>query len=220
MKLVEFISVSLSSLLGNLFKSPNLITPVVYKIHLKFLVFGTSGAGKSTLIEILHKISENITVHRKDTTREPRPTEDGKEVLDLRFVRELNKDDYDVIYHKYSHYYGIRRDLLIKAFQNKEVHFIIIRDIHAIQQLKYMYPDAKAIYIHADPNEIPKRLQLREGVDFEERVRRIKEEFKEFVENNTLFDHVVVNFWDLEDAKKQLQNIINSYVRKSTSYIN
>src|SRR3989338_7219514 len=149
----------------------------MYKIHLKFVVFGTSGAGKSTLMEILHKINSNITIHQKDTTRNPRKTE------------------------------------------TKEIHFIIMRDIHAIQQFKYMYPDVKAIYIHTDPKEIPKRLQEREGVDFNERLKRVKEEFNEFVENNISFDHVIVNFWDLKDAQKQIQNIINSYIRKSTSKI-
>lgn len=191
----------------------------MYKIHIKFLIFGSSGAGKSALMEILQKISPNITIHRKDTTRQPRKTENSEGALDLRFVKELNAEEYDLIYHKYGNYYGIRKDSLLDAFKNKEMHFIIVRDIHAIQQFKYIYPDAKAIYIHADPNEIPKRLQLREGVEFEERAKRIKEEFNEFVENNTLFDHVVVNFWDIEGAKKQLQNIINCYVRKSTSNI-
>ncbi len=192
----------------------------MYKIHLKFVVFGTSGAGKSTLMEILHKINSNITIHQKDTTRNPRKTESKEGATDLRFVKDFKTEDYDVAYHKYGNYYGIRRDLLLKAFENKEIHFIIMRDIHAIQQFKYMYPDVKAIYIHTDPKEIPKRLQEREGVDFNERLKRVKEEFNEFVENNILFDHVIVNFWDLKDAQKQIQNIINSYIRKSTSNIN
>ena len=186
---------------------------------MKFVVFGSSGAGKSTLMEILRKINANITIHQKDTTREPRKTESADGATDLRFVKELKQEDYDIIYHKYGNYYGIRRDLLIKAFENKEIHFIIVRDIHAIQQFKYMYPGAKAIYIHTDPEQIPKRLQEREGVDFEERHKRVKEEFNEFVENNTLFDHVIVNFWDLKDAQKQLQNVINYYIRQSTSNI-
>lgn len=188
----------------------------MYKIHLKFVVFGTSGAGKSILMDILHKINPNITINKKDSTRKPRISESKKGSIDLRFVKHLKKEDYDVIYHKYSNFYGIRRDTMLKAFQNKEIHFIIIRDIHAIQQFKYMYPDAKAIFIHTDHSQIPKRLQMREGIDFDERVKRIKDEFNEYVENNTLFDHVVVNFWDLKDAQKQLQNIINSYIRKST----
>lgn len=192
----------------------------MYKIHLKFAVFGTSGAGKSTLMEILHKINPNITIHQKDTTRNPRETEAKEGATDLRFVKNFKTEEYDVIYHKYGNYYGIRRDLLLKAFEHKEIHFIIIRDIHAIQQFKYMYPDVRAIYIHTDPKEIPKRLQDREGIDVIERLKRVKEEFNEFVENNTLFDHVVVNFWDLKDAQKQIQNIINSYIRKSASNIN
>jgi guanylate kinase len=187
---------------------------------MKFIVFGTSGAGKSTLMEILKKINPNITVHQKDTTRKPRKTESSDGALDLRFVEDFKSEDYDVVYHKYGNYYGIRREVLLKAFENKEIHFIIVRDIHAIQQFKYMYPDAKAIFIHTDPKDIPERLQIRESLDSDERIKRVKEEFNEFVEHNTLFDHVVVNFWDLKDAQKQLQNILNMYVRKSTSNMN
>lgn len=176
----------------------------------------SSGSGKSIIIEILQKISKNITIHKKDTTRLPRKTENKECCLDLRFVKEFNKEDCDIIYHKYDHYYGIRRDQLIKAFENKEMHFIIIRDIHAISAFKYMYPDAISIYINSNPDKIPERLQKREGVDVKERIKRIKVEYLEFVENNTLFDHVIVNFLDIDNAKKQIQNIINHYVRRST----
>ncbi len=81
-------------------------------------MFGTSGAGKSTLMEILHTINPYITIHQKDTTRVPRKTESKEGATDLRFVKDFNKENYDLVYHKYGQYYGVRRDLLLKAFQN------------------------------------------------------------------------------------------------------
>lgn len=197
----------------------------MYPLHLKFAAYGSSGSGKSSLIEIVEKIASNITVHRKDTTRKPRPNENPDKSLDLRFLSQKDFDtntrsgEYDLVYEKYGGLYGVRRDQLIKAFENKEIHFAIVRDISAIQQFKFMYRDAVALYIHADPETIPENLRKREGVNFEERLRRIQMEYKEFIENNTLFDHVVLNFWELDNSVRQLRNILHSYVRKSTSYL-
>ncbi len=194
----------------------------MYSMHMKFAVFGVSGAGKSTLIDLVRRITPNVTVHKKDTTRPPRNELERTEgSRDLEFVSEeefkKRELDYDVVYSKYNHLYGIKRDQLIAAFERKEVHFIIVSDITAIQRLKFMYPDMKAIYIHVDPNSIPEHLQKREGVDFEERVNRIRQGYTEFIENSMLFDHVVLNFWDRENAVRQVQNILHYYVRRAAS---
>lgn len=188
----------------------------MYKIHLKFAIFGASGSGKSTILRLLQKISPNVSIHRKDSTRPPRKTEPKEGTIELRFVKILNNEEYDIIYPLYGHLYGVRKNLLMKAFDKKEIHFIVINNISAIQQFKYMYPDAKAIYIHTDPEKIPENYQKREGIELVERKRRILQQYHEFLENNTLFDHVVLNFWDLENSTKQLKNIIHYYMRKAT----
>ena len=75
----------------------------MYPIHLKFAVYGSSGSGKSTLIETVQKVAPNITVHRKDTTRQPRETESLDGTLDLRFLdrtefdKNTEKGEYDVV---------------------------------------------------------------------------------------------------------------------------
>src|SRR3989344_580119 len=180
----------------------------MYPIHLKFIISGVSGAGKTTLIELLQKISPliKITVHKKDTTRQLRINEQSNNSLELNFVNQEEFDKnkktgiYDIVYYRYSNLYGIRHDQLIKAFTEKEVHFIIISDISAIRQLKFMYPDLKAIYVYVDPKTIPEQLQAREGLAPQERLDRIKQSYTEFLENSTLYDHVVLNFWDKENA--------------------
>ena len=191
----------------------------MYPIHMKFAVFGSSGAGKSTLIDILKKIEPNATVHRRDTSRGPRPHEPPEGTADLRFIsreefeKRLANNEYDIVSETYGNLYGVRRDQLLEAFKKKEIHLVIIRDIPAIKRFKFMYRDVKAIYIHADPNNIPKRLRERDGVKAEERIRRSQIEYKDFVDSSTLFDHVVINFWDRDNAVRQLENIFHFYAR-------
>ena len=194
----------------------------MYPIHSKYVVHGSSGSGKSALIELLEESSYNVSVHRKDSTREHRPNESPEGTLDLRFLdqatfeKNRKRGKYDIVYEKYGNLYGIRKDQLTEAFENKESHFLIIRDISAIRQFKYTYPDAKAIYIHADPKSIPERLRERDGMSPKKRQERTREEYDEYKHNNTLFDHVVLNFWDLEGAALQMKNIMHKYAKKAT----
>lgn len=187
---------------------------------MKFAVYGSSGSGKSKLMEIVTGLAPNVTIHRKDTTRTPRAGED-EQTLDLRFVEEKEfserqkEGEYDIAYYKYGGMYGVRRDQIVEAFQEKQVHYVIIRDINALKDFKMMYSDAKALYIHANPENIPRNLKARDGVKAEERMKRTVQEYYEYLDNSTAFDHVILNFWDIDNAIKQIRNIQNFYVRRA-----
>ncbi len=189
------------------------------KTYTLFAVFGTSGAGKSTLLKIIQKIYPEATIHKKYTDRKRRRKEKLANYVDLKFVKVIDTSKCILTYFKYKHYYGIRKDLLEKAHRDKEMHFIIIRDISAIRRMKSMHPEIKTIYVHTDPGAVTKHLQLREGISAKERIERIKGEYLEFVQNNTLFDYVVVNFWDLDNALIQLQSIINRHHKLAAEFL-
>ena len=178
-------------------------------------VFGASGSGKSTLLDIITQICPQATVHRKLTTRKIRPGESAQNAKDLVFVDEVDPRKCEVVYRKFGNDYGVRKDLLRQAFMKKEVHFIIMRDTQAIRKLKQSHPETRTIYIHTDPESVDRNLQKREGVDMQGRRSRIRDDFAEFVHNNTLFDHVVVNFWDIENATRQIENILASCLKSA-----
>jgi guanylate kinase len=183
-----------------------------------FAIYGVSGGGKSTFIEILSKVNSSITIHKKDTTREP----DDKEIavinselnfLDIqKFDSKRERGEYEVVYLKHGNYYGVLSNQLTESFEKKKIHCIIVRDIIALKELKNNFLNLKTIYFHVDPSIVPERLAERDRYDTETRREKIKEEFKEYVENNTLFDHTIVNFWEISNAVRQLQNIINHYI--------
>ncbi|MDX2154025.1 MAG: hypothetical protein SFV54_25015 [Bryobacteraceae bacterium] len=182
--------------------------------HLLVGLYGVSGSGKSTVMKILGLVNKALTVHTKDSTRKPGTNED-----DLRCISEdefrANEANgvYELIYYKYGNYYGIRRDQLRDAFECRSIHCIIIRDITALQILKRRYR-LRALYFHADPETAVEHIRRRDREDPEQRLLRLREEYKEFIDHNTLFDHVIVNFWDVNNALLQLQRLFELWDRQ------
>ncbi len=178
--------------------------------NLFFIVYGASGSGKSTILNLIKDI-KNVSIHKKDTTRSLRKNEEKNGTLDIRFINKFNKNEYSLIYKQWGNYYGIRKDLICKAIDNKEFHFIIIGDMKVLKKFISKYPNCIKIYIHYDPSEIPKRFKERDTLEFKQRKNKINKQYLDFIKNNTLFDHVIVNFWDIEHSKKQILNILKLY---------
>lgn len=174
-----------------------------------FVLYGASGSGKSSLLNFAKEL-DGISIHQKDTTRPKRSTE--KDCMsDLRFVQKIIRHRYLVTYKKYGYRYGIRKDLIEKAIERSELHFIILTDISAIKKLKHEYPGTVIIYLHADPDKIPLQFKLRNDNGFKKRKEGIRKQYADFIRNNILFNHVIVNFGNIENAQEQLFNIIRIY---------
>lgn len=182
--------------------------------NLIFILYGASGAGKSSILNFIKKI-KGCSIYQKDTTRPNRKKENKKGVLELRFIKKLIPEKYALIYKQYGYEYGVRKDLLEKSIKNNDFHFIIINDVKAIKQFKKKFTNTVNIYIHCDPNIIPERIKARDGLMDEKRRRRIRFQYLDFIKNNLLFDHTVVNLWEIKHAEEQILSIINSY-KKST----
>ncbi|HSQ03396.1 MAG TPA: hypothetical protein VLN59_05145 [Burkholderiales bacterium] len=185
--------------------------------YLLFAFYGVSGAGKTIVLNTTQQIGSDVKLHIKDSTKvlgdgEPRPT-------DLRLIsnEEFNacqaQNDYELTYQKYGARYAIVRQQLLDAFTKKEAHCVIIRDITALETFVRSYPHTKTVYFHVDPAVVRDRLAERGEKRVKERLQRIDQEYKEFIENNTLFDHIVLNAWSVDDAVRQLQRIIADYRR-------
>jgi guanylate kinase len=187
------------------------------RIYRLFAVFGASGSGKSTFLSIVRQICPDVSVHRKFTTRSRRPGEALENMEDLEMVDKINPDLCLAIYLKFEHYYGIRKDLIRIAYANREMHFIIIRDIQTIRNIKMMHPELVVIYVHSDPHTIEDAIQAREGIDKAERLRRIEDDYQDYVNNVELFDHTVLNLWDKHTAERQFRRIIAYYQQNSAS---
>lgn len=195
----------------------------MHPIHLKFIVAGVSGVGKSTILNLLKKTdaSHSITVHQKDTTRTPRPSDSDFQDVSCISTEEFEKRrrnrEYELIFTgKSGKLYGVRHDQLVKACAEKEIHFIIFRNFSAIRKFKSIHPDTKVIYMYTDRENLFEHLKQRNGIDdsaISMAINMIRVEFQEFIDNNTLFDHVIINTREEANCVQQLLNIIDKYVR-------
>ncbi len=178
--------------------------------NLFFIVYGASGSGKSTILKFVKDI-QNVSVHRKDTTRSYRKYEIEDECADINYVKSFNEDEYIFIHYLWGNRYGIRKDLISKAQKNKELHFIVIGDVKILKKFKSIYPNTVTIYVHCDPSEISRRFLERDSHEWERRKKGINKQIIDFINNNTLFDHIIINSWDIQHTKKQALSILKLY---------
>ncbi len=183
------------------------------KIIKFFIIYGNSGSGKSTILRSICR-NKNYVIDSKDTNRPIRKNESQKNNPELTFVDNLMALNYELIYKRCGYSYGIRKDLLKKSLRDDKIHFIIINDVKSIKDFKKKYPKSVAIYIHCDPKTIFERIKQRKDSksDTKKRILIQKQQYLDFFNNNLIFDNVVINLWDINNAKKQLLRIINQYI--------
>jgi guanylate kinase len=179
------------------------------------LVAGASGAGKTFLLENVAVIDSSVRIIKKLTTREPRPFELQRppELLDLHFSRPLSEvQACDYRYHYAKDWYGIQRaeiDAVLKAGMDP---ILIVRNGATIRELKRTYKDAVVIYLQSalSGEDLRGKLQKqgRTDLDIEERMRRMDNDFHDYVSNVDLFGHVIINYYEQDTLIEQMQRVL------------
>lgn len=164
------------------------------KTPLIFLIFGASGSGKSTLVQELEKMKQFVTVHTKGTDREDRQY-DGDEIL---CKKNISSYEYDYIYSRYDHKYGIQRIQIDNAIQQGKHHFIICNDADTIEAIKKDYGvKVRVIFLRFDaPRESILAIQKLRKISDDEinlRVQKIQHLNQVFIDRSYLFDEVIIN---------------------------
>lgn len=164
------------------------------KTPLIFLIFGASGSGKSTLMQELEKMKQFVTVHTKGTDREDRQY-DGDEIL---CKKEISSYEYDYIYSRYDHRYGIQRIQIDNSIQQGKHHFIICNDADTIEDIKRDYGvKVRVIFLRFDaPRESILAIQKSRKISDDEinlRVQKIQHLNQVFIDRSYLFDEVIIN---------------------------
>lgn len=179
------------------------------------IVAGASGAGKSFLLEQLGILDPRVVPIKKLTTRTPRPYEatEGKEHFDLDFshpLRDVQTCDYRYFYG--SDWYGIRRTDIELALSRGLFPVTIVRNADAILTIKRDFPSALVLYLQSalSGDDLRRRLaqQGRDDLDINERMRRLEDDFHDYVGHLELFDYVLINYYDRQSLLEQMQKVL------------
>ncbi len=174
------------------------------------IISSISGGGKTTLIRLVRKKNPQLRRVITTTTRPPRDNEvDG---IDYHFIDEdtfqnYRGKDYFIEYAQiYGHYYGVRKESLIKELESGGT-LLINMDFQGLKKIKETFPREKIVSIFISPvsNEIwKKRLLQREKTQLitKEIGVRIKDGYEE-LKVKDYYDHIVINDL-LEDAANDI----------------
>lgn len=177
------------------------------------IVAGASGAGKTFMLYQLSRYRNDIIPIKKYTTRGPRKNELSDETLDLH----LNCDDRDIrrcnyTYQYCNHSYGIIKSDIDKVLKLGKNPMVIVANCNAISKIKKDYPSALVFYIQSGLSGSDlqsKLLQYRDPIDVEERMKRQKSGFNDYVQhmNKKLFDYILINYYD-DTFMQQIEYIL------------
>lgn len=196
--------------------------------HLKLLFVGTSGSGKSTLLELLTNENPRWRMHVKDTTR---PEEERDRTRTKRDLNHITPEEFRARRHSGAYLttevydtnlYGVVRDQIEEDVRDQAVSLIILTNLDAVRELKRRFLDAIAIFLYSEPQLVKERLLERERIhpdpakavaDATRRLDIIEQTYEDFLNNNTLFDHVIVNYLERQNLLRQTTNIIRHWER-------
>ena len=187
------------------------------------VISGPSGVGKGTIINHLKDIYEEknkkLYLSISATTRAPREGEvDGVNyyfISEKEFKKRIKKNDF-LEYNIYGtgKYYGTPKSTIME-FLKTGYDVLLEIEINGYKQIKENFKDAIGIFIMPpDIDELYNRLKNRNTED-EETIRIRLETAKKEIEENYIYDYIVVNENNKSlEAANEIYRIINRRGRK------
>ena len=178
--------------------------------NLLIVLSGPSGVGKGTIVNRLLS-SGGFSLSVSYTTRAPREGEsEGVSYFftdKQTFEKRISEGGFLEYSEHFGNYYGTPKDFVYEKLKCGDV--ILEIEVDGALQVKRAHPEALLIMI-APPNEgeLISRLEKRGSESREKILERVKRMDYELSKKN-LYDYTVVND-DLEEAVKEIRNIINS----------
>ena len=183
------------------------------------LLFGASGSGKSALFSEFETIAA-FSIHKKGSTR-PKKQYDGNEITHV--VEKELRSQYNYIYSRYGHFYGLQKCQFETAIQEEKIHFAICNDIDAIKDIKSDYQDLVTVIclLYDAPRKVIEDIQKEKDITDDEikvRLEKIDSLNKIFIEHSSLFDGVIVSKYGFRP--KLMVNQLMGILREESGYNN
>lgn len=186
----------------------------------KLIIFSApSGAGKTTIVKhLLRKFSANLAFSISATTRELRGDEvDGQDYYFISketFLHKVAKQEFVEFEEVYSGtFYGTLRSEVERVWAMGK-HVIFDIDVVGGLRLKSKYPEESlAIFVNPPSLEVLKSRLSGRGTDSEEKLQERFAKAEIELGYKDKFD-VVLNNFDLEEAQKEAEQIVQSFLSK------
>ncbi len=185
-----------------------------------FVVSGASGSGKTTLLDSLQESGKfPVEIIGKVATR-PSRADESKEIL---CVKRINHSTHDILYEQYGIHYGLSSSSIWRCLRNNHHAFVIVNDIRAIEDVKETFGVlAVTCYLYRCLSPAILRALARKrtsaGTDpgllrreTERRIAKLSVMYQKYIENISLFDHVILNTSSRRDLLDQAENLIRHY---------
>ncbi len=174
------------------------------------IIAGASFSGKDELVNALIQIEPNkVSAYKKGTTR--KKTKSDKD--ELVHLKKLPKR-YDISYEKNGYFYGIDSKEVWKILSKEKIVIIVLSDLSSILKISDEFKNlVSTIYLHSNIDqdqliEAKKSLPKEEFLKRSNSSRNLK---SVYINNLSVFDHVLLNTSEPEDLYDQAFNILDYY---------
>lgn len=184
---------------------------------LAIAIFGASGSGKTMLMESLAHAGNQYSIHIKGTDRPPRKYDD----IEIRCVSSITDLEYDYIYQTYGYRYGLQRKQIDEALSAGRHHFVICNDIGVLRALKRDFGNRLRVVFQLfdAPRAIVEGIQLDREISDDEielRLAKIEGLYRQYLEEQELFDEVLINHYGDPPLKlrDQMEKLLAKMVKQ------
>lgn len=172
---------------------------------------GPSGAGKSTTLFNLLGLEDDSFKPKmipKYTTRNPHDDDHG-EVICVQSIPE----ECDLMYVQYGVLYGLDFRAILEPISKGKSPIVILNDVRAVEDVRMRLGGlVRSVFIfREEPTmEVFQQLASVKGnrEEAEQRYYKSLAIYRIYIENITLFDHVIVNSGTFDDLKAQARQIV------------
>jgi guanylate kinase len=152
---------------------------------------------------------------KKFTTRKSRGNDD-EEVICVKALPPT----CDLVYEQYGVRYGLAFDTLYQALAQKETPIVTLNDVRIVQDVRDRLGGlVRSVFVFREKPSLEKQKQLDKdrGVGDDEaaqtRFRKAQSIYRIYIENISLFDHVIINVGEKEVLYQQTESIVDGLKR-------
>ena len=189
--------------------------------NLLVILSSPSGVGKTTLTKKIQQKYNNFKISVSHTTRSPRSNEvDGVDyyfISQEKFKELIDSNSFYEYAKIYENLYGTSKNSVNETLKTNDIIFDI--DWQGTKQLS-KFKNLKLVKIYLithDKNELKKRL-LNRDENTEVEIKKRLDSFDEDIKHWNDYDYILINK-NLEVCFKQIENIINSFKNKNTTFV-